>query len=124
MSSSNPLLSFQEKLLLSNSINLAFCDDCNNKSDVSREGFQRSTSWNIFDKMVFVQVIPMLLHFALLYFSLKIMFHFAPVLLHSVFKSCYILGKKLLQFALISVKCTLRRNKREFHRTNSTAVIA
>ena len=38
------LLSFQEKLLLSNLSNLAFCDDCNNKSDVSREGFQRNTA--------------------------------------------------------------------------------
>ena len=34
LSSSTPLLSFQDKLLLSNLINLAFCDDCNNKSDV------------------------------------------------------------------------------------------
>ena len=59
---------------------------------------------HFFTKMVFVQVISLLLHFALLYFPLKKMFHFAPVLLHFEFKSCYILGKKLLQFAFICVK--------------------
>ena len=66
--------------------------------------FSAAQRCNIFDKMVFVQVISMLLHFALLYFPLKILFHFAPVLLHFEFKSCYILRKKLLQFAFICAK--------------------
>ena len=103
LSSSTPLLSFQEKLLLSNLINLAFCDDCNNKW-CSREGFSAAQVATFLTKTVFVQVISLLLHFALLYFPLKIMFHVAPVLLHFEFKSCYTLGKKLLQFAFICVK--------------------
>ena len=69
--------------------------------------FSAAQRCNIFDKMVFVQVdqvTPMLSHFALLYFPLKTFFHFAPVLLHFEFKSCYILGKKLLNFAFICTK--------------------
>ena len=63
--------------------------------------FSAAQRCNIFGKMVFVQVISMLLHFELLNFPLKILFHFAPVLLHFEFKSCYFLGKKLLIFAFI-----------------------
>ena len=71
---------------------------------VSREGFSAAQRCNIFDKMVFVQVISVLLHFALIYFHFKILFHFAPVFLQFEIKSCYILGKKLLQFPFTCVK--------------------
>ena len=37
-----------------------------------KEVFSAAQLYNIVDKMVFVQVISMLLHFALLYFPLKI----------------------------------------------------
>ena len=47
-------------------------------------GFSATQRCNIFDK-IFVQVISMLLHLL----RLKILLHFAPVLLHFEFKSCY-----------------------------------
>ena len=63
--------------------------------------FRAAQLCNIVDKMVFVQVISMLLHFALLYFPLKIIPFCASLV---TFRVQNILGKKLLQFAFICVK--------------------